>query len=336
MIKLFQRDMAVQAILLVATLLLLWGRALWAPAPMESGDHPAVLYGLLCQWLAPVPRLAVVIAMLLVLAEAVTLNLLLADVGLVSQNSLLPALLYTAAASAATSTLTPVLFMAAAVIASLRPLLLRGTLLTITPDKICGATLLLSTATLFYQPALLLMVSYLLIAFNYRLYSWKDWALMLLGFAIPYTLLALVLYVTDGWTLSSWQLVVGGWQYPAISAANCQLPTANFQPALAASLVLAALLLWSLFDVISHIGEHPVVWQRNVTTVLLFTVGGIGMMLCHPLLPFQTALFAIPFAFCTYHLLVTHTDTHHGHRRKNILWIYDLLLILIPIAALLC
>ena len=93
MVKLFHRDILTQAIIIILALLLLWGRALLAPATMEAGDHPAVLYGLLCRWLAGVPRLTVVIAMLLVLAEGVTLNLLLANVNLVSLNSLLPTLL---------------------------------------------------------------------------------------------------------------------------------------------------------------------------------------------------------------------------------------------------
>ena len=45
MVKLFHRDILTQAIIIILALLLLWGRALLAPAAMEAGDHPAVLYG---------------------------------------------------------------------------------------------------------------------------------------------------------------------------------------------------------------------------------------------------------------------------------------------------
>ena len=90
MLKLFQRDILVQAALLLVVLALMWIRPLIDPQPMSDGEHPAVLYALLCQWMAGVPRLAVVLAMVLVLAEGIGLNLLLANSGLTSQKRLLP------------------------------------------------------------------------------------------------------------------------------------------------------------------------------------------------------------------------------------------------------
>lgn len=337
MVKLFHRDILTQAIIIILVLLLLWGRALLAPAAMEAGDHPAVLYGLLCRWLAAVPRLTVVIAMLLVLAEGVTLNLLLANVNLVSQNSLLPTLLYIVAMSAGATTLTPAILVSGVAIVSLDRLVLRGTLLTIPPERICGATLLIGLAALFYQPAALLMLSYLLIASSYRLYNWKDWMLMLLGFAIPYVLLLLVLYMTDGlhdWLRLNLELGIRKTEtglHP--SAADPRLPVSDL-----ASILLAAVMLWSLISVIGRVGERPVLWQKNATTVMLFAIGGVGMMLFTPLLPIQTAFLAIPFAFVTYRLFVSATErpTGYGRRRKQRTWIYDLLLIAILIAALLC
>ena len=332
MIKLFQRDMVVQVLLVVAALLLLWGRALLSPVPMDAGEHPALLYDLLCRWLAPVPRLAVATAMVLVLVEGIVLNLLLAGVGLVSQNSLLPTLLYIVATSTGDLTLTPMILVCGIAIACLNPLVLRGSLPTITPSQICGATALLGIATLFYQPAVYLMVSYLLIASNYRLYNWKDWMLMILGFATPYVLLVLVLYLGD--ELASW--------WPSIPAslsaihsplAASHQPLATF-PTIAMAF-LALVFIWSLTGVASHRGERPVLWQRNASTVMLYTLGGIGMALYT--LPLQMTTFAIPFAFCTYRMLSADSEAHFGvGRRRRKAWIYDILLILILIAALLC
>lgn len=323
--------MVMQAVLLIVALLLLWVRALLAPTPMAAGDHPAILYGLLCRWLADVPRLAVAIAMLLVLVEGFTLNLLLANVNLVSQNSLLPTLLYIVAMSAGATTLTPVILVNGIAVAGLHQLMLRGTLLTITADKICGATMLIGLASLFYQPAVILMLGYLLIASSYRLYNWKDWMLMLLGFAMPYALLVLVLYMTDG--LASW------WGDTLASMKDLHLQTgdAGTLPTIA-SLFLAAVMLWGLTSAVSRISERPVLWQKNAATVMLFTVGGLGMMLFSPLLPLQMAFLAIPFAFVTHRLFLAATErpAGFGRRRKQHVWIYDLLLIAVIIAALLC
>lgn len=331
MIKLFQRDIVVQAVLVIVVLLLLWGRALLAPVPMAAGDHPAVLYGLLCRWLQAAPRLAVVLAMLLVLAEGFMLNLLLANVNLVSQNSLLPTLLYIVAMSAGATTLTPVVLVNGIAIIGLHQLMLRGTLLTIPAEKICGATLMIGIASLFFQPAAILMLGYLLIASSYRLYNWKDWMLMLLGFAAPYALLLLVLYMTDG---------LVPWWSSTLASLQAILPPAEQTglPATMASILLAVVMAWALIAVLSRISERPVVWQKNATTVILFTVGGIGMMLFCPLLPLPMPFLAIPFAFVTHRLFFAAAEhpASFGRRRKKHTWIFDLLLIAIIIAALLC
>lgn len=330
MVKWFQGNMLVQVLLVMAALLLLWARALVAPQPMAAGDHPAALYGVLCTWLTPLPRLAVVLAMLLVLLEGFMLNLLLANVNLVSQNSLLPTLLYTIVMSAGATTLTPLILVCGTAIASLHFLMLRGTLLTIPPEKICGATLLIGLATLFYQPALFLMLSYLFVAANYRLYSWRDWMLMLLGFAAPYVLLILVLYMTDG--LAAW------WSdtLASLQFTDYSLRLTNYSLRLTAYGFLAVVFLWSLVHVIGRISERPVLWQKNATSVILFTFGGIGLALYSP--ENATATFAIPFAFVAYRLLTSalgKTTSYIGHRKRHT-WIYDILLILIIIAALLC
>ena len=323
--------MGIQAVLIVIALLLLWGRALLMPVPMAPGEHPAALYGVVCGWLSAVPRLAVVISMLLVLIEGVALNLMLANVNLVSQNSLLPTLLYIIAMSAGATTLTPAILASGIAIASLNQLTLHGTLLTIPSDKICGATLLIGFASMFYQPAVFLMLSYLLIASSYRLYNWKDWILMLLGFAAPYVLMVLVLYMSDG--LATW------WSDTQASLTSIDLHIGNASNTTTiASILLMAVMLWSLISVIGHISERPVLWQKNATTVMLFVVGGLGMMLYSPLLPLQTSFLAIPFAFVTYRFFATATERHpgFGRRHKQRLWIYDLLLIAIIIAAFLC
>ena len=330
MLKLFHSNIIVQVALLLVAMLLLWGRQLLAPVAVEAGEHPAVLYGWLCGWLVEAPRLTVVIAMVLVLAEGVLLNLLLANVGLVSQNSLLPTLLFVIAMSAGTATLTPMVLVGGVLIACLDQLVLRGTLLTITPGKACGATLLISLASLFYQPALLMVLSYLLIAASYRLYGWKDWGVMILGLLAPYLPLVLALWFTD--ELNAW------WQTTLASFSDFGIHLGTAETwATVGAIALAGVLLWSVMNVISRLGERPVVWQRNAATVVYLTVGAVGMLCFAPLLPFSPALFAIPFAFCTYRLLVGASETHTGFgRRKKHTWLYDILLIVILIAALLC
>lgn len=328
MIKQLQQSMTLQTVLILAVLVLLWLHPLTDPPAMEGGDHPAILYGLLCQWFAGTPRLTVVIAMLLVLAEGVLFNLLLVNVNLVSQNSLFPTLLYVVAMSAGATTLTPMILVNGVLIAFLNQLALRGTLLTISLNRACGATLLIGIASLFYQPAALLILSYLLIAANYRLYGWRDWAVMILGFLAPYVLLVLILYLTDG---------LGDWWQTTLASLQPTLVTGAADRGAIASIALALIFIWALMNLLNHLSERPVLWQKNASDVLLCSVGALGMLFFSPLLPIRMALFAIPFSFSVNRLLTAASETATGFgRRRQRLWIYDILLIIILTAAFLC
>lgn len=330
MVKLFGQNMVLQVLLILAVLVLLWLRPLLAAIPMDGGETPAVLYGLLTGWLAATPRLAVVLAMVLVLAEGVVLNLLLANVGLVSQNSLLPTFLYVLATGAGATTLTPALLVNGALIAALSQLSLRGSLLTIPPEKACGTTALIGVASLFYQPAVFFLLSYLLIAASFRLYDWKDWMVLLLGFAAPYLPVLATLYFVDG-TEEWWLGTV-----ESLSALSLQSGTAA-TPSVLGAVMMAAIVLWGLAYALAHVGERPVVWQRNATTVLLLLVGGVAASLYQPLLPLRPGYVAIPIVFCLYLLLMGSVDNLSGYvRRRQKAWIYDIALAVVTIAAFLC
>ncbi len=326
MIKLFGKNMALQVLLILVAVALFWGRALASPQPMPEGD--AILYQLLRQALEQVPLLAVIIAMLLVLAEGVLLNLVLANAALVPQTSLLPTLLYVAAASASASTLTPTLLVNAILIACLHRLMLHGTPLTIPTSRICSVTALIGLASMISLPAASFLLTYLLIAVNYRLYSWRDWAAMMLGLAAPYITLTIVLLFTGD--LAEW------WSRTAERLGNLgvfmgQTPTLK----LVADMVLIAIMLIALFAMLSQLNEKTVIFQKNALSVILFIVGGIAVLFYTQMIPIEPALFAIPFALCGTHLMLPARQLTIGHKKRRS-WIYDTLLLATIISALLC
>lgn len=326
MVKLFLKNTLVQVLLILAATLLLWGRSLVHPPAMADGD--AVLYHLLYMGLSSLPRLAVILALLLVLAEGVWLNLLLANVGLVPQTTLLPTLLYIILMSAPATTLCPAIFVGGIMIAITHQLMLRTMLLTISTDKICSATALIGLASMFYLPSLALILSYLLVVVNYRLYSWRDWMSMLLGLAAPYILLVTVLYLTGNLTI--W---LSGTYY-SLSEISLQSDTAKAL-AIGGNVVLVAVFLVSLFALWGHLGEHTIVWQKNATTVMLLAVGSVAMLVYSRLFPVDMRLFAVPFSLCAFHLLMPEKAHSYG-RRKQRTWILDIVLILTFAAAIVC
>lgn len=327
MIDLFRKNTMVQVLLILAATLLLWGRSLVHPPAMADGD--AVLYHLLYLGLSSLPRLAVILAVLLILVEGVWLNLLMSDIGLVPQTTLLPTLLYIILMSAPATTLTPMVFVGGIMIAITHQLMLRTTLLTISTEKICSSTALIGLASMFYLPSLALILSYLLVVINYRLYSLRDWMAMLLGLLAPYILLITILFLTDN--LSVW------WDgtYYSLGATAPENGSAKVL-AVIGNIVIILVFLVSLFMLWGHLGEHPIVWQKNVTTVMLLSVGCAAMLAYTHVFPFDMRPFAVPFALCVLHLLMPEKVVHSYGRRKKRTWIYDIILILTFVAAFIC
>lgn len=329
MLKLFEKNTVFQVVFILVATALLWSGALADPQPMEPASHFAPLYDLLCS-LSLSPTLCVVVAMLLVVLCGYFFNLMLTRVGLASQNSLLPALLFVTAASACETTLSPMLIASLIAIAVVNLLLLRSTLLTVAADKIFGAAALIGIASMVYLPSLTLIVAYLLIAINYRLYSWRDWMVFLLGLLAPYLTLWAVLLFTDG-LLPSFNDI-------ALDFASIDLTLGTFTPLQAvANGFLVLVFAVSLFIVWRRLGEKTVVWQKNATTLMLITLAAVAMLPLGQFFPVRLQFFAIPFAFCVTQRLGLMPHVSLATRRTN--WrshLYDLLLILTVIAAILC
>ena len=327
MLKVFNRNMIVQVLLAIAVLVALWLPAMLTSASMQNVDGAGVLYSMLYSWLGGSPGWAIALSMVLVAAEGVALNLILASAGIVSQTSLMPTLLYIIAASATSQPLSPIILTNAALIVFVSQLMLHGMLLTVSTTKICSATAMLGLCTMIYTPAVVFLLSYLLIVINYRLYNWRDWMALVLGFAAPYVLLVVVLYLGGG--LGEW------WEGISFPSLHNRLQTDTATGAIA-NIAVVAVMIIALFSLMSRMGETPVIWQKNSTTVLLLVVGGLALLPLTRLFPIDTAVFAIPFALSGNHLLLPATghSAHTSHRTKQ--WVRETLFIVLIAASLIC
>lgn len=329
MLKLFEKSTVLQVVFILAATALLWIKAFGNPQPMAAAGDFAPLYTLL-EGLSLSPLLSVAIAMILVLLGGFLFNLMLTNAGIASQNSLLPTMMFVAVMSASSPSLSPQLLAALITIAVVNMLMLHSTLLTVASDKIFGAAALIGIASLFYLPALTLVVAYLLIAINYRLYGWRDWMVFLLGLAAPYLLLWTVQYLQGNLAES---FAAMGNDFSSISL-SVGTPTAL--QAVANAFLLGAFAI-SLFVVWRRLGEKTVVWQKNATTVMVITLAALAILPFAQIFPADLHFFAIPFAFCAAQRLDLHPRRNYASRRPS--WrqyLYDLLFVLIIVAAILC
>lgn len=328
MLKLFERNTAFQVVLTLVVTALLWGPSLVHPQSLAAPEGFAPLYQMLYN-LSPSPLLSVILAIALVLAGGFLLNLMMARTGLVSQNSLMPTLLFTLSVSCQTETLSPTLIVSVLAIAIVKLLMLRSTLLTVSIDKIFGAAALIGICTMIYLPSLTLLIFYLLVAVSYRLYGWRDWMVLLLGLLAPWVLLWAVEFLQG--SLSASFNAIG----ETFAATDLRINKTDTLTATANGFLLG-LFFVSLFTLWLRLGERTVVWKKNASTLMLLTVAALAQLIHTSLFPVNLQFFAIPFALCVT-LLFTPDSRRRSRSAKN--WrghIYDLLLILTIFAAVVC
>ena len=331
MLKLFEKSTLFQVVVILLVTILLWLPHLADPQPLTTPDGFAPLYSLLYN-LSLSPLLSVIIAIVIILVGGILLNLMLANAGLVSQNSLFPALFYILFMSATADTLSPTLIVGVLAIAFVNMLLLHSTLLTISSDKIFSATALIGICSLFYLPSLVLLLSYLLVAVNYRLYTWRDWMVLLLGLLAPYILLWIIFFL-NGTLAESFQ------EMAAALSFHLSPFTFHLTLSLVANIILIVFFLVSLFVLLRHFNEKTTLWQKNATAVIMPMVAAIILIFYNPTLPINLQFFAIPFAFCASLRFSssTHHYTHYGRNRHQ--WkahLKDLLFIIVIAAAIVC
>lgn len=325
----FKQSIVIQAVVILLATAALWGAALVVPQPMPSPQGSDVLYGVLYGWFAGTPKLAAIIGLLLVVAGGIMLNILLVDLNLTAQNSLLPTLLYIICMSASAMTLTPMTVVSLLMVWCMWQLAIKGTLLTIPPERACATTALIGVSSMFYLPATLLIISYMLVSINYRLYSWRDWVILLLGFAAPYVILVTVLLFTGG--------LAGWWQGVADAFSNIHL-TVSQTPVLSiiGGLILVVALIAGLVSILQRSGESMVQWQKNAITMLCIIPGAVAMLVFSRLYPIDMQFFALPFTFGVALLLTTTQHSSSFDRKKRRDWVYTLILILLFVAAMIC
>lgn len=183
--------------------LILVGSVLWFPAflsPPElihTGYSVQPLYNLITGWLVDSPLTAVILGFILVIAQSLAFNMVLISHGLVSKNSMIPAIVLVVMISTHYENLT------------LTPLILAGFFLIVLLNLVFGmyektenlkdllsVGFLISFASMIYFPIVFMLLFILYVLIIYRIVTWREWVVPFIGFIIPY----LYLWVYYLWT----------------------------------------------------------------------------------------------------------------------------------------
>lgn len=290
MLNLFRNNVWFQAAIITLVALVMWVPAFVHPTPMLVSATDGPLYTLLYHLLGSIPRLASVFAFLLLVIEGVFLNIVLYDTKMIHQYTWLPMLLFVVLMSATPSslTLTPMLFASLMVILMLRQLMIVSTYLSLPLERVCATSALIGLATLFYTPAISLLIPMLVIMTIFNLYTWRDWMMILLGFLAPFFAVATYYFMCDG--LSSWfQHFISG-----ITSWTWSVVWNNWHEVVKSAIMLI-LILVPLFGF--RLGDHMIAYRKNYSVIATLLIGSIAMSLYGTVIPFALQPFAIPFAF---------------------------------------
>ncbi|MEI6764978.1 MAG: DUF6427 family protein [Bacteroidota bacterium] len=201
MLKIFRGSSGLQLVLILLAAVALWMPALIHPRPMPAPEPCGPMYSTLYRLFQGFEVIPSAVAFLLLLGEAIILNNALARLSLLPRNSYITAFIFVILMSSwpAYLTLHPMLFSAMFVILSMR-MLLRIYDKEDPFMEVLNAGLFLAIATMFSVSALPIFFLIWICLIVFRIMSWREWAISVIGFALPFAFLLTYYYVSDSLT----------------------------------------------------------------------------------------------------------------------------------------
>lgn len=312
MLRIFRTNVVLQIFIILIVAVLMWIGVFIhpRPTPIEGG-------GQLYYWITGLlsPLASTIIAFVLVIVEGVLLNSMLYRHKMMTQSSLMPLLFYIIAMSIGRPTLTPMLLGSLFLIIGMSQLMLTTTLLSLDLDKIFGASASIACATLFCPAMAVFLVPLIANMFNFSLYGWRDWTMLILGILAPYIVLETYYYMVDELFYRNYLILYG------LTDINWSVGGSLID--WIGSLIFLLLFIVGFGSTVINGQNKTINFKKNLTAILLFTVGSILFTLYTHIFPVHTQAFAIPFALCTTLLFVD---------PKRDVWWQNLIFVLVIVA----
>ncbi len=291
MIEFYKRNPVAQFFTIIVIMIAMWWPAFVHPQPMPENSE-GVIYRSILWLLEGSAGLSVLFAFLLVGLEGFWFNLILYNCRLIPQNSLMPMLLYVVAMSSdpALATLTPLILNNLLLLLVLHITLVRTELPMLNPSTLFVVSALLALATMVSPYAFYLLLFLVAVIVLFKLYSWREIMVALLGFFAPYVIWLMCYYLTDG--LDSAMQSIG----VQLGAFHIRIESANWA-IMSQNIYFGVLMVVSLM---SFDSVRPRSLQvDNINSMLIFVIFfcAICNLFYGTLFPFNQRFFALPFAF---------------------------------------
>lgn len=319
MLKLFKQGIALQLVVILVMIVVLWAGAFVDPVSMPRPEAYGPIYDMVYGWISDMPVVSTIIAIVLVVGEAFWFNELLYSKGMVSQNTLMPMFLYVLLMSIDGSqhTLTPVLMVNLLVVISMHQLLQTGQP-NITVSKVADVAFLVSVASLCYLPAAALLIPLMAMMPTYKMYRWNDWMALLLGLIGPYLMWGIICFMSGSIAVQP-QLM---WQ--SLSDIRLDVYGSNLEYVTTSVLVLLSVVF--MIGGLSHTSRGTTAYRNNVRVLELPMLAGLVILAYTSVIPIDFGWFAFGITFAA---------TTFFDEAKKRMWIYDSLLLALLVTTIL-
>ncbi|NOX46303.1 MAG: hypothetical protein GXO89_04930 [Chlorobi bacterium] len=280
LISFFKSSYLIQYGLLVVLAVLLWFGAFTHPVNhgFIANSYLSPAFNLISSIAVPGSILGIIIAFLLNLFIAFSLNFSLIRNDLTPTNSLIPALVYIVASSVSIRVmgLNPVLFSSLLLIISFHNLL--GIYSEEDAfDKVFNAGFFIGLASAFYFPAIFFFLFIWFTFVVFRLQNWREWVIAFLGLVTPYLFIFTWFFLNDELT----GLLISYQEYfTSISFFNFQLDMGWGSFLIFG--IMALMVLVGIFRVMAGINEKTILVRKKTWAIMWFTIMALLVFFISP------------------------------------------------------
>ena len=291
-IDVFKKDYIQQGVFIVVAVVALWASAFIFPERIVIAKEPySLLYGYLESFALAYPMVAVILSFVLIVAEGFYFNHILVSNNLIHTTTLFPMFVYVLLMSANPSnqTFTPVLFANIFLLIALQNII-NCYNQEHSYEKVFNASFCIALAFLFYFPSIYMLLFVVVAFIVYKLYYWREWFVVLLGFVAPFFALFAYYYITD-------QLdgVLNGLSTEALRFSITFDLSANVP--MICTAVLALLGLVAFITITSGLSKRVIIYRKKALIILLLLLIGVAFSLYDIVFPANQQNYVLPMSF---------------------------------------
>ena len=270
--KIFSTNSFFTIALFIVMTLVLWLRVITNSVAMIAPVPTSPLYHLMFKLLSNLPVVCGFISIALLFLQAWLINYILVENDLIPRKSYIAAFILVIFLSLFNEAivLNPVLIAEIFIISTLR-LILRLFEEHEAYSTVLNAGTLISLASMFYFPAIIFLLVIWAAFIIYRLFTWREWFISVLGFIVPYLFLASYYFWND--CLSAKLLMYKN----TFGFINFH----NFAPSTYIYIVLAflgLLMLASIFKLLSTINEKQIRIRKVISLLIWYLIFSFGSL----------------------------------------------------------